>query len=285
MSKMNKMGATIDTRFTTIGVNNDSKTNPFFTNNLASLNTIENEKQSTIWQNGNKKKYINNFNTIDDTNNEIIKTKRHKDLKNLKNNYDNLLPIYYNFGQPIIRVFARILDIDYICNCEEACDQSWMTKFIQIYKECMKNETPIEKIEISNCHTMVLNSVGKIYSWGWNNFGQCGVFPNLTKESYVLPNKLRNDKEKFPNLPVINYKSNEKSLPIQNISNMVLNDDFSIILTQKGNAILFGDNSLGQLGQGHRMDVKSAQTLPKFKNKIKSVHSSGNMNLILTKKN
>ena len=285
MSKMNKIGATIDTRFTTIGVNNDSKTNPFFTNNLASLNTIENEKQSTIWQNGNKKKYINNFNTIDDTNNEIIKTKRHKDLKNLKNNYDNLLPIYYNFGQPIIRVFARILDIDYICNCEEACDQSWMTKFIQIYKECMKNETPIEKIEISNCHTMVLNSVGKIYSWGWNNFGQCGVFPNLTKESYVLPNKLRNDKEKFPNLPVINYKSNEKSLPIQNISNMVLNDDFSIILTQKGNAILFGDNSLGQLGQGHRMDVKSAQTLPKFKNKIKSVHSSGNMNLILTKKN
>ena len=79
-----------------------------------------------------------------------------------KINSENLLPVFYNFGQPIIGVFARILDIDYICDCDEASDQSWIVEFLQIYKECMKNETPIEKIEISNCHTMVLNSVGKI---------------------------------------------------------------------------------------------------------------------------
>ena len=291
VSKLNRIGATIDTRFTTtIGVNNDSKTNPLFTNNLASLNTLENEKQAIIGHNRNKKKYINNFSTIDNINKDNIKTKRYKDLKTLKTydnkiNSENLLPVFYNFGQPIIGVFARILDIDYICDCDEASDQSWIVEFLQIYKECMKNETPIEKIEISNCHTMVLNSVGKIYSWGWNNFGQCGVFPNLTKESYILPNILRKDNDKFPILPVINYKNNEKILPVQNISNMVLKDDFSIILTQKGNAILFGDNILGQLGQGHRMEVKSAQTLSKFKNKIKSIYSTGNMNLLLTKKN
>ena len=290
--KYNKIGTLNETRFTTLGLNNDSKTIQLLSNNLTSLNTIENEKQSTInkHKTKNKKKYINNFNTIDSLNDENIKTKRHKDLKNIKfyDGYkfnEKLLPKIYNFSQPIITIFARILEIDYIYNCEEFNEQSWNEAFLKIYKESIKNETPIQKIEISNCHTMVLNSVGKIYSWGWNNFGQCGVFPNLTKESYIFPNIMRENNEKFPILPVLNYKKYEKSLPIQNISNMLLSDDFSIILTSKGNAILFGDNEKGQLGQGHRMEVKSAQILSKFKNKIKSVHTSENMNLLLTKKN
>ena len=279
-----------ETRFTTIGLNNESKMNPIFTNNLASLNTIENEKESTMRQNKNTKKYINNFNTIDNKKEDNIKTKRPKDLRSINalnyyNNNDNMLPAVYNFSQPIIGVFARILDIDFMYNSEDSDEQTWNEDFLKIYKESIKNETPIQKIEISNCTTMVLNSVGKIYSWGWNNFGQCGVFPNLTKESFVFPNIIRKNKEKYPILPVLNYKKNDKSLPIQNAANMVLNDDFSIVLTQKGNAIIFGDNEYGQLGQGHRIEAKSAQILTKFKNKIKSIHSSENMNLILTKKN
>ena len=290
--KFNKIGTPNETRFTTLGLNNDSKTIQLFSNNLASLNTIENEKQSTInkYKYKNKKKYINNFNTIDAINELNIKTKRHKDLKDIQsydgNKFtDKLLPIVYNFSQPIITIFAKILDIDYIYNSEEFNEQPWDETFLKIYKNCLKNETPIQKIEISNCHTMVLNSMGKVYSWGWNNFGQCGVFPNLTKGSYIFPNIMRKNKEKYPTLPVLNYKNCENCLPIQNISNMVLNEDFSIILTQKGNAILFGDNEKGQLGQGHRMEVKSAQILSKFKNKIKTIHTSGNMNLLLTKKN
>ena len=51
---------------------------------------------------------------------------------------------------------------------------------------------------------------------------------------------------------------------------MVLDDDFSILLTQKGNAILFGDNTFGQLDQGHRMDVKLAQVLIQLKKSIYS---------------
>ena len=284
-----------ETRFTTIGLNNDSKTNQFLSNNLASLNTntIENEKQSTINKNRKKKKYINNFNTIDNMNNDndYNNKKRFKNYKNNVNeymqNYSQLLPRFYNFSQPIIGIFAKILDIDLIYNCEEISNnhQTWNEEFFQIYKECLKNETPIQKIEISNCHTMVLNSIGKVYSWGWNNYGQCGVFPNLTKQSYVFPNIIRKNNEKFPTLPVLNYKNCEKCLPIQNISNMTLDDDFSMILTQKGNVILFGDNTYGQLGQGHRMDVKSAQVLTQFKNKVKSINTSGNMNILLTKNN
>ena len=293
-----------ETRFTTIGLNNDPKTNRFPTNNLATLNTIDNDKLSTIRQPG-KKKYINNFNTIESKldepinrnsnikpkkfkNNNIFKNKNKNEGLNInkyKDNPQELLPILYNYNQPIIGVFVKILDIDYICNCTEISDKSWDEEFLKIYKENLKNETPIQKIEISNCTSMALNSAGKVFSWGWNNFGQCGVFPHLTKLCYVFPNLTLKNKEKFPILPILNYKNYDQNLPIQNVSNMVLNDDFSIIVTQKGNAILFGDNTYGQLGQGHRMEVKSAQILTKFKNRIKNLYTSGNMNLLLTKKN
>ena len=85
--KFNKIGTPNETRFTTLGLNNDSKTIQLFSNNLASLNTIENEKQSTITNKyKNKKRYINNFNTID-SNEKNFKTKRHKVLKDIQS-YD-----------------------------------------------------------------------------------------------------------------------------------------------------------------------------------------------------
>ena len=291
-----------DTRFTTIGMNGDPKTNRFPTNNLATLNTIDNDLRQP-----GKKKYIDNFSTIESRNfdqksknkstkyKKFINRNKNRDLDKpmskttkydeYKDNPEDLLPFHYNFNQPIIGVFAKILDIDYICNCSEVSDRSWDEEFAQIYKENLKNDTPIEKIEISNCSSMALNSAGKVYSWGWNNFGQCGVFPDTTKINYVFPTFAKQDKNKLPFLPVLNYKDCDKNVSIQNVSNMTLDEDFSIIVTQKGNAILFGDNSYGQLGQGHRMGVKSAQILTKFKNRIKNVYTTGNMNILLTKKN
>ena len=247
-------------------------------------------------------KYINNFDnskTIDKsyisyTNSLIGKYYLDKNNKNKniskyndkgKGYKNDILPNFYNFNQPIIRVFAKILDIDYIYKNEDIDENLWIEEFNKIYNDCLKNETPIQKIEISNTHTLVLNNMGKVYSWGWNNFGQCGTFPSLTKQSYLFPNLFNTNNKEFPTLPNLHYKNHEKALPIQNVANITITDDFSMIITKKGNGILFGDNTYGQLGKGHRINVKSAQILEKFKNKIKILKSSENMNLLLTKNN
>jgi len=207
-------------------------------------------------------------------------------MQNKKNILKNeLLPKYYNYKQATITIFAKILDIDIINDSNEVEDKSWSEEYIKIYKKCLKNNSPIQKIFISNTHSMILNSEGKVFTWGWNNYGQCGTFPEYTKQNFILPEFQKGQNKKYPQLPILNYKSSDDILPIQNIDDILLNDNFSIILTEKGNAISFGKNSNGELGLSHKKEIKSAQLISKFKNKVKIIKSTGNTNLLLTKNN
>jgi len=42
----------------------------------------------------------------------------------------------------------------------------------------MKNKSPIQLIDMGSTHTVMANSKGRFYTFGWNNFGQCGVSPS-----------------------------------------------------------------------------------------------------------
>lgn len=50
----------------------------------------------------------------------------------------------------------------------------------------MKNKNPLQLIEIGSTHTLVASSKGKTFSFGWNNFGQCGVSPNCNLKFFSL---------------------------------------------------------------------------------------------------
>ena len=203
--------------------------------------------------------------------------------KNILKN--ELIPKYYNYKQATITVFAKILDIDIINDSSEVEDKSWSEEYIRIYKECLKNKTPIQKIYLGNCHSMVLNSEGKVFTWGWNNYGQCGAFPETTKQNYILPEFKKSQNRKYPQLPILNYKSSDNILPIQNIDDILIGENYSIILTEKGNAISFGKNTNGELGLSHKKEITNAQLISKFKNKVKIIKTTGNTNLLLTKNN
>ena len=208
------------------------------------------------------------------------------EMTNKKNILKNeLIPSYYNYKQATITVFAKILDIDIINDSNEIEHKSWSEEYMKIYKRCLKNNSPIQKIYIGNCHSMVLNSEGKVFTWGWNNYGQCGAYPESTKQHFILPEFKKGQNAKYPQLPIINYKTSDDVLPIKNIEDILLNDNFSIILTEKGNAISFGKNNNGELGLSHKKEIKSAQLISQFKNNVNSVKSTGNTNILLTKKN
>ena len=58
---------------------------------------------------------------------------------------------------------------------------------MHIYKRSLKKNCPIQKIYVGDCHSMVIDSEGKVFAWGWNNYGQCGAYPESTKQNYILP--------------------------------------------------------------------------------------------------
>ena len=243
--------------------NNSSKIkSKLFKSNLTTI-TSKNSNQGIKLSNYQKKKYISELKS------KIIK---------------EFLPEYRNFSYPKITIFSKILDLDIINDSNEIENRSWSEEFSQIFKMGIANNTPIQKIFIGNCHSMLLNSEGKVYTWGWNNYGQCGAYPDSTKQNFIIP-LFKSEKSKSQKLPLINYKPSDDILPIQNVKDILINDNYSIILTEKGNAISFGKNSNGELGLGHKKQVKNAQLISKFRNKVKIIKTTGNMNLLLNKNN
>ena len=233
----------------------------------------------------NKEKLMNKTKILTPRNNNILTSVDKRHIKEIKNKIiKENLPTYYNYPQPKITIFAKILGIDIINDSSDIENKSWAEEFLSIYRQNISNNTPIQKIYIGNCHSIALNSAGKIYTWGWNNFGQCGAYPDSTKQKFIIP-MFKSEKNRTQKLPLINYKTSEDALPIQNVNDILINDDYSIILTEKGNAIAFGKNNNGELGLSHKNVVKNAQLMSKFKNKIKIIKTTGNMNLLLTKIN
>ena len=228
------------------------------------------------------------FETISSKNyNKIIPSKiqKNKYISELKSKLKkDFLPKYRNYSQPKITIFAKILDIDIINDSSDIENNSWSEEFIKIFKLELSNNTPIQKIYIGNCHSMLLNTEGKVYAWGWNNYGQCGAYPDSTKQNLIIP-MFKKEGNKSQKLPLINYKTSDDILPIQNIQDILINDNYSMVLTEKGNVISFGKNSNGELGLGHRKQVKNAQLISKFKNKVKIIKTTGNLNLLLSKNN
>ena len=116
-----------------------------------------------------------------------------------------ILPQYHNYSQPKITIFAKVLDLDIINDSTDIENKTWSEEFIHIYKACLSYDTPIQKIFVGNCHSMALNSEGKVFTWGWNNYGQCGAYPNSTKKNFIIP-MFKTENNKSQKLPLINYK-------------------------------------------------------------------------------
>lgn len=134
----------------------------------------------------------------------------------------------------------------------------------------------------------MVNSKGKVYSWGWNNYGQCGIASYHTFTDMVLPNLRRDKKGNVPMIPVINYFSAGKSLNVEEFGTfrqIVLGEDHTFIIDEKGNAYGFGNNERGQLGIGNTWEVEKPTLISELKGKVKEIKTSGDINIAITTNN
>ena len=229
-----------------------------------------------------RKQYTNSgyVNSISGKKPRIIKQKMKKPLYK-----DCTYPKYDPYSEPQIIIFAKIMDIDVISDDSENSDKPWCEQFMKIYRDAMDNDAPIQIINIGNCHSMAINSKGKVYSWGWNNYGQCGIDPSLSEIGYLLPSFIKDKKDKVPFLPILNYLQSGNTINVSGIKKVAIGDDYSFLLHENGTVISLGNNYLGQLGFGNCYMNKSGSSITQFKNNVSEIVTTGNSNIILTKQN
>jgi alpha-tubulin suppressor-like RCC1 family protein len=171
----------------------------------------------------------------------------------------------------------------------EIYDEVWAKEYTKLFNMNISNKSPLQIIKTGSCHTMTINSKGRVFSWGWNNYGQCGQ-PMYTsyKNNFALPEVYRDKKGNIQNIPNINYLHSGRSLNIDGlgpVKSVTCGEDHSFLIDENGNVFAFGNNGKGQLGLGNIWEIEKPQLITSLKGKVKEIHSSGDLNLAVTNDN
>lgn len=106
-----------------------------------------------------------------------------------------------------------------------------------------------------------------------------------TYASVILPDTEYEDNS-ISDIPLLNYLRSGKPINIDlSIKKVVCGEDYSILLDEANNPLVFGNNKGGQLGLGHIYDIEKPMIIPDLKGKVKDICSSGDINLALTNDN
>ena len=166
-------------------------------------------------------------------------------------------PIHNPYDSGKIFLFAKILDFDMMIDTNECYETLWASIYDSIYTKCLQINDPIQLISLGSQHTICVTNKGKVYTFGWNNYGQCGVPINST---IVLKSELENNRlinvNKFNelDLKILNRIDGVKIPQIDEIilsNSITCGEDYTLIVDQEGKLWAFGLNLNGQLGLGH----------------------------------
>ena len=213
-------------------------------------------------------------------------------------------PVHSPYQPGQVYLFAKILDFDMMIDTNECYETLWASIYDSIYTRCLQNNDPIQLISLGSQHTVCVTNKGKIYTFGWNNYGQCGVPINST---VLLKNELDNNRliniNKFNEieLRVLNRVDGVKIPQIDEIifsKSITCGEDYTLIVDKEGKLWSFGLNLNGQLGLGHCTQIdkpsevefenennqnqKNVKKSKKNKVKFNSVKSSGYINFCTT---
>ena len=87
------------------------------------------------------------------------------------------------YDEPKLHFFAHILDLDSIINIDDIyVAVPWSETFQDVTSHNIKQNTPIQLIEVGEFHTTLVNSLGKTFTWGWDGNGQCAF--NINKDKH-----------------------------------------------------------------------------------------------------
>ena len=95
------------------------------------------------------------------------------------------------YDEPKLHFFAHILDLDAIINLDDIyLAVPWSETVQDVISHNIKQNTPVQLIEVGEFHTTLVNSMGKTFTWGWDGNGQCAF--NMDKDKQFLFDDFKN---------------------------------------------------------------------------------------------
>ena len=247
------------------------------------------EEEKDNYSSSNSEEKSNNDNHI----NKLIKDIPNLSIKNKDNSYqDYLYSSSYNnqtnysdkYYDNKLYILSKIIDIDILTEIsidEEFNEILWVQEYKKIYEYNLNNKTPIQQIYLSDTHTLLINNIGNIFLFGFNEKGQCGILDN----DIDLENKNYN----------FNYFSSDLSLSLYkyynnaygSIREAILGEGYTLILNNTGKTYSFGDYL--NLNNVNNSFMNNSNNTVMNNNKsmknIQSIQGKGNLNIYLSKTN
>ena len=109
-----------------------------------------------------------NNSTSKNLNNDIINYNSISHSNNKNENFSKNADNKRNF-------FSKIIDIEILIDTNEIYSKPWSQIINDIYNHLEKNNDSIQLISLGAQHTLCLSNQGKLFSFGWNNYSQCGI--------------------------------------------------------------------------------------------------------------
>jgi len=193
-------------------------------------------------------------------------------------------PVHSPYDSGKIFLFAKILDFDMMIDTNECYETLWASIYDSIYTRCLQNNDPIQLISLGSQHTICVTNKGKVYTFGWNNYGQCGVPINSTVvlKSELEDNRLINiNKFNELELRILNRIDGVKIPQIDEIilsSSITCGEDYTLIVDQEGKLWSFGLNLNGQLGLGHCNQIEKPTEVIIDNDENKTIQKNLNQN-------
>ena len=195
-------------------------------------------------------------------------------------------PVHSPYESGKIFLFAKILDFDMMIDTNECYETLWASIYDSIYTKCLQNNDPIQLISLGSQHTICVTNKGKVYTFGWNNYGQCGVPINSTVvlKSELEDNRLINiNKFNELELRILNRIDGVKIPQIDEIilsNSITCGEDYTLIVDQEGKLWSFGLNLNGQLGLGHcdQIEKPTEVIIDNGNNENKTIQKNQNQN-------
>ena len=170
--------------------------------------------------------------------------------------------------------FSKIIDIEILIDTNEIYSKPWSLLINDIYTHLEQNDDSIQLISLGAQHTLCLSNQGKLFSFGWNNYSQCGINNKKNKDENL---KIEIDKIE---------EINEIKLG-QKIYDISTGEDHSLVVSEKGQLFGFGLNNNGQLcynNKKHKIITKPSLIKSFRRNFMIGVQCTNNISFILNEK-